>query len=307
MERVSYMSFWLDGSGRLLEGPPKDAGSYVFRLLALSDANELLCEREYPCVIEPAQLTIAPDSLELMPGESLPEQSYRIFGLAEGERLAEEPALFVLDTDEPQPDSYTIIAFGAKAPDTGNYREEIIYLEGRLKLLNSAPEFTDVDEDAWYSEAVDYVFIHGIMDGVTGSEFAPEAEATRAMLVTMLYRLAGEPQAPVRTGFRDVDSSAWYAEAAAWARAEGVSEGIGDGLFAPGMAVTRGQLAALLYRSVTGAEANEGADMDMALLWAVSNGLLQGRGDGGLQPEAVATRAEIAVIFARLMSSGLCG
>lgn len=300
-----YTYIWLRDDGRVLDGPPSSAGSYALRLCARASDGSLLCEREYRFRIEPAQIRIVADDVQLAPGDFV-EPGYTVYGLAAGESLAEKPR-FHVDAPVLEPGNYIIELYGARVPDTGNYLEDIVYIPGRLAVLGSAPEFCDVDTDAWYCEAVDYVCVRGIMDGVGGGCFSPEDTATRAMLVTMLYRLAGEPYVPVEARYLDVASSAWYAQAAAWSQAAGVAEGIGGGLFAPAMSVTRGQLAALLYRSVTGAVADGGSDMEQALHWAVSNGLLQGRDGGALEPEALATRAEIAVIFARLMESGLCG
>lgn len=302
-DRYTYV--WSSSDGRVLDGPPSAAGSYVLRLCARASNGSLLCEREYGFRIAPAQIHIAADDVLLAPGDIV-EPSYTVFGLAEGESLAEKPR-FHVDAPVLEPGSYVLELQGAQVPDTGNYVEDIIYIPGRLVVLGSPPEFYDVAQDAWYREAVDYVCVRGIMNGVGDGGFAPDETATRAMLVTMLYRLAGEPRVRVSARYLDVDSSSWYSQAAAWAQAAGVAEGIGGGLFAPAMSVTRGQLATLLYRSVTGTVADGGSDMELALHWAVFHGLLQGRDGGALEPDALATRAEIAVIFARLMESGLCG
>ena len=174
-----------------------------------------------------------------------------------------------------------------------------------------AADFRDVDEDAWYHEAVDYALDNGLMSGVSSREFAPGATLTRAMVAQMLYSLEGKPAAG-SANFADVAEGAWYADAIAWAAGEGIVSGYGD-TFGPNDAITREQLAAILYRYAQ----NEGYKTNQsgggtegyldassisayavkAMDWAVNAGLLSGKGNGILAPTAGATRAEVAQIF----------
>ena len=111
-----------------------------------------------------------------------------------------------------------------------------------------AANFTDVASGAWYAEAVGYCTEHGLMTGVSDTAFAPEDTMTRAMLVTILYRQAGSPAVSHTVSFTDVAAEAWYAQAVAWADANGVAGGYGDGRFGPEEPVTREQMAAILWR-----------------------------------------------------------
>ena len=192
------------------------------------------------------------------------------------------------------------------------------------KKDNSAAEtpktrFDDVKSSHWYQEAVDYVAENGIMGGVSANTFAPNAPATRAMLVTVLHRLAGTPDAEQAHGFTDLANGAWYAGAVAWAAENGIVDGVGDALFAPNAHITREQLAAILYRYAIhcGLDITAAADLNAytdgaqvspwaqdAMRWAIASGLISGRSASALAPQSGATRAEIAQLlmnFAKLL------
>lgn len=184
--------------------------------------------------------------------------------------------------------------------------------------------FFDVDDAAWYYEAVRYASEQGLMIGRGGDSFDPDGTMTRAMAVTVLWRQAGEPEAGRKAGFRDVEADSWYSRAVDWAAEEGIVEGIGDGRFAPEVQVTREQLAAILYRyaggtdeisswQATGADSMslktayvDGASVspwaEEAMQWASNRGILNGSaGDGGriLNPAGSATRAQVAAVMMR--------
>ena len=179
--------------------------------------------------------------------------------------------------------------------------------------------FDDVKSSSWYQEAVDYVAENGIMGGVSANTFAPNAPATRAMLVTVLHRLAGTPDAEKTHSFTDLANGAWYAGAVAWAAENGIVDGVGDALFAPNAHITREQLAAILYRYAIhcGLDVTAAADLNAyadgaqistwaqdAMRWAIASGLISGRSASALAPQSGATRAEIAQIlmnFAKLL------
>jgi len=108
--------------------------------------------------------------------------------------------------------------------------------------------FTDVAADAWYADAVAYVQEHGLMNGNTPTEFAPEENLTRAMLVTVLYRFAGEPEVSGEDGFSDTANGQWYSNAVLWATQQGVVNGYGEGLFGPNDNITQEQLALIMSR-----------------------------------------------------------
>ncbi len=181
-----------------------------------------------------------------------------------------------------------------------------------ITAANIGTVFGDVQNNAWYSEAIAYVYNKGMMNG-TEKGFEPNSATTRAMIVTMLHRLNGTPATGV-AGFADVAGGQWYSEAVAWAAANGVVNGYSDTKFAPNEEITREQLAAILYRyaQFKGLDVSAKGDLSgfadgaavsgwaqEAMQWAVGAGLLNGNADGTLAPAAGATRAEMAMILMR--------
>lgn len=176
--------------------------------------------------------------------------------------------------------------------------------------------FTDLDADAWYHEGVDYVLTNGLMNGVGGGKFEPDGQLTRAQLVTVLYRAAGEPDTGKQVNpFTDVPDDTWYTKAVIWAANNGIVNGVAKNTFAPDDSITREQIAAMLYR-YAGAEAAKEDKLSAfpdaakvsdwakeALNWAVASGLINGvanaNGTANLEPQSTATRAQIATILMR--------
>ena len=178
--------------------------------------------------------------------------------------------------------------------------------------------FHDVAEGDWFYDAVRYAYENSLMDGVGDNLFAPNSETTRAQLVTILHRLAGEPEPGEDSGFSDVAAGTWYTDAVAWAAENGIVNGVSETEFAPGEDITREQLATILYRYAESMGYDVSASVDLsgfpdagdiqsyatqALSWAVAEGLLQGFEDDSLQPGGTATRAQIATILMRFLSA----
>ena len=178
--------------------------------------------------------------------------------------------------------------------------------------------FTDVYSGEWYASAVQFVHDRGLMTGVSETEFAPEADVTRAMFVTVLYRLENRPDLSneiLGYPFADVDAQSWYGNAVYWARQNGIVAGVSDESFAPEENITREQMAAILYRYAkykaydTAANGNlnytdSSAISDYAAeatVWAADKGILQGNEDGTFAPAANATRAQTAAVFQRIV------
>ena len=174
--------------------------------------------------------------------------------------------------------------------------------------------FTDVSANDWFADAVNFVVRRGLFKGVSETEFAPNAEMTRAMLVTVLHRLDGTPDATAAMKFSDVASDMWYTEAVAWATEHGIVAGYGNGKFGSGDDVTREQIATFLFRyaKVKGYDVSKQADLSTyadaasvsswaqeAVSWANATGLIRGRTATTLNPKATATRAEVATILMR--------
>ena len=186
-----------------------------------------------------------------------------------------------------------------KEPETSAEPEESVEPETPVRTeepVAPAPVYDDVAPDAWYSEAAAYVASKGLMAGTSEGNFSPNEQMTRAMVWTVLGRMAGA----------DVDGSGseWYAKAQAWAAASGVSDGAN-----PNGGVTRQELAVMLWRSAGSPEGtaemsafSDGGEVaewaSPAMRWAVANGVLNGD-NGALKPGAPASRAEVAAMLMR--------
>lgn len=172
--------------------------------------------------------------------------------------------------------------------------------------------FGDVKTGDWFAKAVDYAVDQGMMNGVGNNKFAPDAATTRGMIVTVLYRLEGEP-AVGSASFTDVHDGEYYAKAVAWASANGIVTGYGDGKFGPNDAITREQFAAILYRyaKYKGYDVSVGENTNIlsytdaqsvseyavpALQWAGGAGVMNGA-SGKLLPKDNATRAQTAQLL----------
>ena len=174
--------------------------------------------------------------------------------------------------------------------------------------------YTDLNMGEWYHDGIHYCLDEGLMDGVDAGMFAPNATTSRAMIVTILWRLQGSPEVEAEETFTDVAPGDWYADAIAWAAAEGVAEGYEDGSFRPNDAITREQLAAMLWRYAARPESEgglsafaDGAEVSVwaqqAMSWAVSLGLINGVDSDRLDPKGQATRAQTATILMRFAQS----
>ena len=176
-----------------------------------------------------------------------------------------------------------------------------------------AEPFVDVAEGDWFYDAVVYAYQNELMDGVGGNRFAPNSETTRAQLVTILYRLEGQPAVSGDLPFTDVEAGTWYTNAVGWAAQNGIVNGVGDDTFAPGNDLTREQLVTILYRYAESKGYDVSASADLAgypdagqiqswaqeaMTWAVAEGIVEGM-DGNLNPAGHATRAQIATILMR--------
>ena len=193
-------------------------------------------------------------------------------------------------------------------PKEDDEDEEPVVEEPVVEPVKSELPFTDVTPEDWFYTAVEYLYNEGIMNGTSETEFSPEYELNRATVVTILYRLEGEPEVETAGTFSDVEEGEWYTAAVEWAASVGIVKGYEDGTFAPKKAVTREQLAAIIYRyaefkgitiAETTAELGEEAVVsDWAkenVEWAVSEGLLV-EGENVNATEN-ANRAEVAAMI----------
>lgn len=179
----------------------------------------------------------------------------------------------------------------------------------------SETKFNDVSANDWFASAVDYVTGKGMMNGIADNTFSPKANTTRGMVVTVLYRLENQPSTSAAS-FTDVASGAYYANAVAWANANGIVSGYGSGKFGPNDKVTREQLAAILYRyaQYKKYDVSVGEDTNIlsyddaqsissyaipAIQWACGAGVVTGKSGSKLDPKGNATRAEVAAMLMR--------
>ena len=178
--------------------------------------------------------------------------------------------------------------------------------------------FTDVEDAIWYYDAVKYAYENGLMNGMGDYRFVPNGTITRKEIITILYRLEGEPElgdGALGYPYADVNADIWYADAVYWATNAGIVEGYGDNRFGPDDQISREQLAAILYRYAEYKNYDVTASADLSgykdagevsgwaqdsLEWAVGSSLMEGA-DGGIDPLGGATRAQAATIFMRFM------
>ena len=230
---------------------------------------------------------------------------------------------------------YIIQAEGYK-PVTGSFtmNGKILYIDVELEegsgylpgqysdIETQYHDFSDVAEGSWYYEPVNFAVTAGLFQGVGDSRFAPDAEFTRAMLVRVLYNLAGSPACEVTHSFTDVPQGKWYTNAVAWAYANGITNGVSATSFAPDQPVTREQLAVMLYNytRMVGARtqvSGDGASQAFAdysdisrwaenqVCWAYEQEIIFGSTDGLFHPQSSATRAQAAAMMARWLKNVL--
>lgn len=201
-----------------------------------------------------------------------------------------------------------------EAKKTGTYYfympDQYVTVSAYFAPAASALPFNDVAYTSWYYDAVKFVYDKGIMDGVSYYRFAPDATITRGMVVTMLWRMAGEPY-EAAAGFTDVAAGRYYTTAVAWAAKNGIVEGMTSTTFAPDQAITREQLASILYRyakwlgfSGYGSDISGYTDAGKvssyaydAMSWAVRSGVVTGTSAKVLDPQGTASRAAAAQMF----------
>ena len=214
-----------------------------------------------------------------------------------------------------------LIGWGQRAAACERAKGERPFAAEKSSVRTGDPRpFTDVTEADWFYDEVQYVYENGLMIGDSDTTFGPNGTTTRAQVVTILYRLEGEPDLSGENlgyPYEDVPADTWYTDAVYWARLNGIVLGYSDTQFAPDDPITREQLAAMLYRyaqykgydvTATGdlsgfADADTVSDWaEEAMSWSVGAGLIQGD-ENGLTPTATAIRAQIAAILMRFCES----
>ncbi len=207
---------------------------------------------------------------------------------------------------------------GWYSDDSFAERVDELYMNGSKTVYAAWEPFDDAGRGDWFYDSVVYVYENGLMDGVSDTLFDPDGTVTRAQLVTMLWRLDGEPSVNYALPFTDVSGGEWYAEAVRWAAGEGIVNGVSETEFAPNAAVTREQLAAILHRYAQhkdydvsiGESTNILSYSDFtsiseyaisAMQWVCGEGIITGVTESTLEPRGTATRAQSAAILMRFL------
>lgn len=182
----------------------------------------------------------------------------------------------------------------------------------KLEIVDNSGYFADVPATSWEADAVAFASSHELFSGTAPGQFSPDAPMSRGMLAVVLHNLENNPAQVLAGAFADVDNSQWYAEGVAWAEAQGIIGGYGNGRFGPNDNITREQLAVMLWRYSGSPAATvqelRFADGDKAsgwaleaLRWATEKGIINGKGGGILDPTGQATRAETAQMLKNFM------
>lgn len=186
--------------------------------------------------------------------------------------------------------------------------------EAVANIQDFSIDYIDVDEDDWFYEAVCFVTAEGLMEGVGNKMFAPNGTINRAMMVTILYRMAGEPAVEGTTSFKDVPADQWYTDAVVWAVQEKITKGLSAEAFGPMLELTREQMVAFFgrYAEYQGVELESDGTLEgfkdankvsayavPYMVWAVEVGLINGMNATTLNPRGNSTRAQTATVVMR--------
>lgn len=184
----------------------------------------------------------------------------------------------------------------------------------RLEIVDNSKYFADVPVTNWAADAVAFVSAHELFNGTSTNQFSPDRTMSRGMLAVVLHNLESNPYQPLTQAFSDVNNGTWYAEGVAWAAANGIVTGYGSGQFGPNNNITREQLAVMLWR-YAGCPTASGRQLyfadaykvsswaQEALCWATENGIINGKGNGILDPGGYATRAQTAQMLKNFMEN----
>lgn len=206
--------------------------------------------------------------------------------------------------------SISVAPGGAKKDDTQS--------SNQTEQTGSGSPFSDVQKSDWFYEPMKFVYSNGLMKGVSDNEFDPNGAVSRAMLVTVLYRMEKEPQAQA-SPFSDIAGGSYYEKAVAWANANGIVKGVSDAEFAPDESITREQMAAMIYRYaaykkmdlsagestniLSYADYSDISDYAVsAMRYAAGSGIINGMTADTLSPKGISTRAQAAAVFMRVFN-----
>ena len=319
--RLSGASTWTACTGTAITGLP--AGAYQVRIKATSTsfASEpvtVQVSQYTPPVVPTYPPTVEePENGTVTTSPSRPKEGDRVTitpkpdeGFEVDEVVVEDANGNEIEVTQNQDGTYSFTQPDGKVTITVTFR-----CDGGE--LCPSDHLTDVEEDGWYHDAVDYVVKQGIMEGMSATTFSPNTEVTRAQAVQILYNLEGQPDISDENlgyPYEDVNAEEWYGNAVYWARITGVATGYGDGTFQPGDSITRQEFAQMLYNyakykgyDLTAAgdlsqfpDSNTVADWaEAAMSWANGNELINGHDNGTIDPTGTTIRAQAASILMR--------
>lgn len=191
-----------------------------------------------------------------------------------------------------------------------SYGYGMVSIPRMIQALKELPPYHDITGH-WAQENIEFCSDLGLLSGTGSGKFSPDMTLTRAMIVSILWRMEGSPTANINTSFTDVPDDVWFAPAVYWAAENGIVSGYGNGIFLPDSPVTREQLASIFYRYAD----HQGRDMATTIpngysdwtqisayaaepfAWCISNGILRGKTESAVVPQGLATRAETATIL----------
>ena len=289
--------------GRVLETesiPPSGGGSSVRTyavMVEMSEHGRVTSSRSYAASGTAVTLTVAPDA------------GYVLLDLAVTDSQGSPVSVTDQNTFTMPDRAVTVKASFAPLPDENQEKS----CDGGGDCPSGA--YADLSTSAWYHEAVDYAIREGLLTGYGDGMFHPNGTLSRAQLAQILYNREGRPAVAGGSGFTDVAPDSWYANAVIWAAAQGIVGGYGNGEFGPDDSVTREQLAVMLWRyskrpAAAGGElhfsdAHQANSWALeALRWAAENGVLNGKGNGVLDPGGLTSRAETAQMLQNSFGSG---
>ena len=319
--RLSGASTWTACTGTAITGLP--AGAYQVRIKATSTsfASEpvtVQVSQYTPPVVPTYPPTVEePENGTVTTSPSRPKEGDRVTitpkpdeGFEVDEVVVEDANGNEIEVTQNQDGTYSFTQPDGKVTITVTFR-----CDGGE--LCPSDHLTDVEEDAWYHAAVDYVVKQGIMEGMSATTFSPNTEVTRAQAVQILYNLEGQPDISDENlgyPYEDVNAEEWYGNAVYWARITGVATGYGDGTFQPGDSITRQEFAQMLYNyaKYKGYDLTAGGDLsqfpdsntvadwaEAAMSWANGNELINGHDNGTIDPTGTTIRAQAASILMR--------
>ena len=323
-----------DGSGYNSATAPTNAGDYKLTISVRDSHATHFGSEEFTFSITKRPVTVKADDKRVANSGTMPVLTYSVVGQLSGETaLVGNPIIRTTATGTRRTGTYPITVDLVNVSYTANYTAASpAYENGTLTVSAQSGDigvdptnpsvdpsadpwenpFIDVDRDDWFYGDVEYVAKNGLFYGTSETTFSPDMPMTRGMLVTVLWRMIGEPEPSTLNSFEDVESGMYYEKAIAWAAEKDVVLGYGNGMFGPNDSMTREQMVTVMHR-YAGLPAPSQKNLQFvdagkisfwaydAVAWATGTGIVNGKPGGLFDPQGGATRAEVAAVFHRFL------